>query len=106
MAACNAAETLLVHESLLNTIWPKVACALLDKSIALRCDPASLSAVSSLSKSIDLITASTPDDYFEEFLGPTLAVVVDFLKGKITVLDERHFLVDAAKGSFKSHACF
>ncbi|KAL7425253.1 glutamate-5-semialdehyde dehydrogenase [Cryptotrichosporon argae] len=73
MAACNAAETLIVHESLLSTIWPRVAEALLSHSVALRCDAASLSAVSHLASAH--VTASTPADYSTEFLGPTLAVL-------------------------------
>ncbi|TFY75332.1 hypothetical protein EWM64_g8680, partial [Hericium alpestre] len=44
-AACNAAETLLVHETLLTTVWPKVAKALLDASVELLCDPPALVAL-------------------------------------------------------------
>lgn len=75
MAACNAAETLLVHESLLGTIWPKVASSLMSQSISLRCDPRTLSAISSLPESSSLASPSTETDYRTEFLGPTLAVL-------------------------------
>ena len=37
-AACNSAETLLVHEDVLTTILPAVAQALLEKGVSLRCD--------------------------------------------------------------------
>lgn len=74
MAACNAAETLLVHESLVSSLWPKVASALMDKSVCLRCDPATLSAITSHPSASTYATASTPSDYSTEFLGPTLAV--------------------------------
>ncbi|KAI6010678.1 gamma-glutamyl phosphate reductase [Pisolithus orientalis] len=37
-SACNAAETLIVHMSLLHTVWPKVAKALLDADVHLLCD--------------------------------------------------------------------
>ena len=74
MAACNAAETLLVHESLLSSVWPVVAAALLEKKVNLRCDERSLNAVSSLPLASGLCTASSPSDYDSEFLGPTLAV--------------------------------
>jgi len=74
MAACNAAETLLVHESLLASTWPKVAQALMDVNVALRCDAATLDAISSLPSSSKLCIPSTDADYFTEFLGPTIAV--------------------------------
>jgi len=76
MAACNAAETLLVHESLLNTVWPKVAEALMNVEVALRCDPETLNAISSSSLASTFCTASTSTDYLTEFLGPTIAVKV------------------------------
>lgn len=75
MAACNSAETLLVHTSLLSTIWPKVASALMSKSIHLRCDPQTLSAISHLPDSSTLTSPSKPEDYTTEHLGPTLSVL-------------------------------
>ncbi|GAA5987259.1 hypothetical protein JCM10908_001883 [Rhodotorula pacifica] len=79
-AACNSAETLLVHEALLTTLWPKLASALLSANVALRCDPATLSALSSSSAVSStpsfstLVTSSIPEDYDTEFLDLTLAV--------------------------------
>ena len=74
MAACNAAETLLVHESLLSSVWPVVAAALMEKNVNLRCDERTLNVISSLPLASDLSTSSSPTDYDFEFLGPTLAV--------------------------------
>lgn len=74
MAACNSAETLLVHESLLDTVWPRVAKALMENKVGLRCDPSTLQAISSIPLSATFCIASTPSDYITEFLGPTLAV--------------------------------
>lgn len=80
MAACNSAETLLIHSSLLSTLWPKLASALISAGVSLRCDPSTLSALSSSSisspssSSSSLISASSAEDYDTEFLGPTLAV--------------------------------
>ncbi|ORX37571.1 putative glutamate-5-semialdehyde dehydrogenase [Kockovaella imperatae] len=74
MAACNSAETLLVHESILSSVWPKVAVALMEKNVALRCDPSSLDALQHIQLAAVNCTASTPSDYTTEFLGPTLAV--------------------------------
>jgi glutamate-5-semialdehyde dehydrogenase len=73
MAACNAAETLLVHESLLNSLWPKVANALNAVDVELKCDAATLAAIAGQPASAKA-TASVEDDYFTEFLGPTIAV--------------------------------
>lgn len=76
MAACNAAETLLVHESLLNTVWPKVATGLMEAGVALRCDGETLEVITSVPLASTLCTASTDPDYYTEFLGPTIAVKV------------------------------
>lgn len=73
MAACNAAETLLVHESLVNTLWPKVAAALTAVDVSLRCDAATLAAIQNTPAAAKA-TASTEDDYYTEFLGPEIAV--------------------------------
>ena len=43
-AACNAVETLLVHESLLRTIWPDIARTLLAADLHLLCEESTLSA--------------------------------------------------------------
>lgn len=76
-AACNSMETLLVHESVSYTIFPKVASALLQAGVSLRCDPASKQALesSSLSAAMKVIIQdATPQDYHTEFLELTLAV--------------------------------
>ena len=75
MAACNSVETLIIHESLLSTIWPRVATALMEDQISLRCDPSSLQALHHLQLAATYCTASTPSDYTSEFVGPTLAVL-------------------------------
>lgn len=41
-SVCNAAETLLVHEDVKDTILPEVAKALIEKGVELRCDESSL----------------------------------------------------------------
>ena len=75
VAACNSAECLLVHESLLSTLWPKVATALMEHKVSLRCDPSSLQALHALPLTATHCTASTESDYSTEFLGPTMAVL-------------------------------
>jgi glutamate-5-semialdehyde dehydrogenase len=82
-AACNAAEILLIHESLLQTVWPAVASALLERGVQLRCDEPSLSALKSyqqtspgLLTSLETAVPSTNTDYTTEFLDLILAVKV------------------------------
>ena len=81
-SACNAVETLLVHESLLSTVWPAVASALLSSSVTLKCCPTTLKALhtnsaTSSHPSIDShALPSSPVDYDTEFLDLTLAVLV------------------------------
>ncbi|KAJ8473457.1 hypothetical protein ONZ51_g7850 [Trametes cubensis] len=48
-AACNAAETLILHEKILSTVWPEVAMALLAADVTLLCDEPSLAVLHSLS---------------------------------------------------------
>lgn len=69
-AACNALETLLVHESALPTLLPSIAAPLLAAGVQLRCDPRSKS---SLPASPQIISA-VPSDYDTEFLSLVLAV--------------------------------
>lgn len=81
-AACNAVETLLVHQSLLETIWPDVADALLAANVKLLCDEPSLSALLTTSTTnrptATLIKThvlpAPPEAYTTEHLSLTLAV--------------------------------
>ncbi|AEO55916.1 hypothetical protein MYCTH_2300236 [Thermothelomyces thermophilus ATCC 42464] len=71
-AACNALETLLVHEAALATHLPTVAAALAAKGVDLRCDAPSKAALAGVP---DLTIAdATEQDYSTEFLSLTLAV--------------------------------
>ncbi|EXJ89950.1 glutamate-5-semialdehyde dehydrogenase [Capronia epimyces CBS 606.96] len=75
-AACNAAETLLVHEAILTTVLPAVAEVLLAKGVSLRCDAKSKAALqeSLAPSSAALVQDATEEDYNTEFLDLTLAV--------------------------------
>lgn len=71
-AACNALETLLVHEEALASHMPTVAAALAAKGVDLRCDGPSKAALAGVP---DLTIAdATEQDYSTEFLTLTLAV--------------------------------
>ncbi|KAL2157399.1 hypothetical protein VTH06DRAFT_6218, partial [Thermothelomyces fergusii] len=71
-AACNALETLLVHEGALASHLPAVAAALAARGVELRCDApsrAALAGVPGLS-----VADAAEQDYSTEFLSLTLAV--------------------------------
>ncbi|KAK0638823.1 Aldehyde/histidinol dehydrogenase [Cercophora newfieldiana] len=71
-AACNALETLLVHEAALSTILPPVASALAAKGVELRCDPRSKAALQQALPELKVVDAQD-SDYDTEFLALTLA---------------------------------
>ncbi|EXJ94696.1 glutamate-5-semialdehyde dehydrogenase [Capronia coronata CBS 617.96] len=75
-AACNAAETLLVHEDVLRTVLPAVAEALLAKGVSLRCDEKSKAALkeSLAPSSAVLVQDATEEDFNTEFLDLVMAV--------------------------------
>ena len=75
-AACNAAETLLVHEDVLTTILPAVAEALFARGVSLRCDGKSKTALSKVlpASSAMLLQDATEEDYNTEFLDLVMAV--------------------------------
>ncbi|QIW95553.1 hypothetical protein AMS68_001071 [Peltaster fructicola] len=75
-AACNAVETLLVHEAVLSTVLPAVASALLAKGVVLRCDGPSKQALTSnlTQKEASLVQDASATDYDTEFLDLILAV--------------------------------
>lgn len=78
-SACNAAETLIIHESRLNDLWPSVAKALLAANVRLLCDASTLDALNLLSPPPSNLQShvqpSTPASYATEHLSLTLSVV-------------------------------
>ncbi|KAF8586363.1 gamma-glutamyl phosphate reductase [Ramaria rubella] len=78
-AACNSVESLLVHTSLLHSIWPAVATALLSHSVTLLCDHPTLVALHALKPAPPNLQThvrpSTPNDYTTEHLSLTLSVL-------------------------------
>lgn len=75
-AACNALETLLVHEDALDTILPEVASALMAQGVRLRCDEQSKTALTKhlADDQAILLQNVTDADYDTEFLDLILAV--------------------------------
>ena len=74
-AACNAAETLILHESVLPTMWPEVAKALLVADVTLLCDSPSLAALKDRIPASPQVTPAPPAAYTTEHLSLTLSVL-------------------------------
>jgi len=76
-AACNAVETLLLHESVLPTLWPSIANSLLTANVQLLCDPPSLSVLQQNppQKFETHVRGSKDEDYSTEHLTLTLSVL-------------------------------
>jgi glutamate-5-semialdehyde dehydrogenase len=82
---CNAAEQLLIHADVAESLLPRLASALLAKNVELRCDAASAAI---LAKATLAHTAATPADFTAEFLDLILAVrVVDSLDTAIATIN-------------------
>lgn len=75
-AACNAVETLLVHENALSSILPRVTQALLQNGVSLRCDPPSKAALSTAlpPDQSAILQDATEEDFSTEFLDLILAI--------------------------------
>jgi glutamate-5-semialdehyde dehydrogenase len=91
---CNAAEQLLVHAAIADTLLPRLATALLAAGVQLRCDPASLKILSAAQLSTlnsQLSTAVAPataSDNTAEFLDLILNIrVVDSLDTAIATIN-------------------
>ncbi|KAK0873158.1 glutamate-5-semialdehyde dehydrogenase [Friedmanniomyces endolithicus] len=99
-AACNALETLLVHEDVLESILPAVAEALIARDVALRCDERSKAALNKhLSRDkASLLQDATDADYSTEFLDLILAI-----RTINSTPDSSHSAVDAAVDHVNTH---
>lgn len=76
-AACNAIETLLVNEQVLESVLPAVATALIEKGVSLRCDAAAKELLSKRlpqDKFTQHVQDVTENDFNTEFLDLTIAV--------------------------------
>ncbi|KAL4792923.1 Aldehyde/histidinol dehydrogenase [Aspergillus venezuelensis] len=75
-AACNALETLLVHEDVLKSVLPLVSKALIAKGVVLRCDAPSKAALLEdlTSAEKEMLQDASEADYDTEFLDLTLAI--------------------------------
>ncbi len=92
---CNAAEQLLVHAAVADTLLPRVAVALATKGVQLRCDPraaailAQAAASGSQPSALNAqLSAATAADFTAEFLDLIIAVrVVDSLDAAVAIIN-------------------
>ena len=82
LGVCNAAESLLIHASVADTMLPSIASALSEQSIEIRGDQR----VCELVKNA---VAATEDDWATEYLGPIISVkVVDGIQQAIDHINQ------------------
>jgi glutamate-5-semialdehyde dehydrogenase len=73
MGVCNACESLLIHKDVATDYLPPIGAALAEQGIELRGDSATCALLPDAA-------AATEDDYYAEYLGPTISVrVIDSL---------------------------
>jgi glutamate-5-semialdehyde dehydrogenase len=84
-AVCNAMETLLVDQAIMEKFLPQIAPKLADKKVELRCDAASLGLVqSAIGNRQSAIKAAAEQDYYTEYNDYILNVrVVDGVQAAI-----------------------
>ncbi|MDW8433845.1 MAG: glutamate-5-semialdehyde dehydrogenase [Aquificaceae bacterium] len=89
-SVCNAVENLIIHRSLLNNFWVKMADILGKAGVELRCDPESLEVIKSTPQLSHVkAVPATEEDYYEEFLDLILAVkTVDSLDEAIEFIEK------------------
>lgn len=80
-AACNAVETLLLHRSIINSLWPLIAHELASRSVTLLCDEVSSQALTQPSQTwspelAKYIAKAGPESFNTEHLSLTLSVKV------------------------------
>ncbi|MHC2070323.1 glutamate-5-semialdehyde dehydrogenase [Bremerella sp. T1] len=79
---CNAAESLVVHQAVADDFLPRIAEAFAKEGVEMRGDDATCAIVSTA-------TAATDDDFYTEYLGPTISVkVVDDIDQAIAHINQ------------------
>jgi glutamate-5-semialdehyde dehydrogenase len=71
---CNAAESLLVHQSIAKAFLSRIGSIFASKGVEMRCDPASLDILAGV-PGAQLVPA-TEQDWAEEYLAPIISVKV------------------------------
>ncbi|KAH7101557.1 gamma-glutamyl phosphate reductase [Auriculariales sp. MPI-PUGE-AT-0066] len=78
-AACNSAEILVLHDALLDTVWPQVGVALLDQNVKLLCSQKTREAILKIAgdhlRATTHILEAKESDYSTEHLSLTMSVI-------------------------------
>ncbi|MDO4630114.1 MAG: glutamate-5-semialdehyde dehydrogenase [Planctomycetia bacterium] len=69
MGVCNAAESLVVHRAVVDTLLPKIADALKERGVEIRGDEATCA-------SVPFAVPATEDDFYTEYHGPIISCKV------------------------------
>jgi glutamate-5-semialdehyde dehydrogenase len=73
---CNTTESLLVARGVAATALPEIGRMLAGKGVEMRCCPESLAILQSAGIAADKLKAAVEADWYEEYLGPIIAVKV------------------------------
>jgi len=73
---CNTTESLLVARGVAKTALPEIGRMLAGKGVEMRCCPESLAILQGAGIAADKLKAAVEADWFEEYLGPIIAVKV------------------------------
>lgn len=71
---CNAAESLLVHADIAADFLPRIGAVFAAKGVEMRCDPRSAALLGSVNGA--RVVAATPQDWYEEYLAPIIAIKI------------------------------
>jgi glutamate-5-semialdehyde dehydrogenase len=71
---CNAAESLLVHESIAHAFLPRIGALFAAKGVEMRCDAAGQALLQKVAGA--KVTAATEQDWAEEYLAPIISIKV------------------------------
>ena len=71
---CNAAESLLVHQTIASEFLPRIGAIFAAKGVEMRGDAASVALLSAIPGA--RVVAATEQDWFEEYLAPIISVKV------------------------------
>ena len=73
-AACNSAETLMIHKAVAQKLLPQIAQALEAKNVKMKADFQLLEVIKSFIKNQELVVEATSQDFDTEFLDHTIAI--------------------------------
>ncbi len=84
-SVCNACESLVIHSNVLQKALPKIASALLEKQVEIRCDERAIEVI----KDYPYLAKATEQDFYTEYGGAIISVkTVDSIEQAIAHINE------------------